>query len=67
LEAVKVVVPAPLWVKLPVPLIVLARLTASLLFTASEPLLVIAPLPSEPVVPPLPIRSVPALITVPPV
>ena len=42
----------------------LAMLTASLRFTIKEALLATAPLPSDPVVPPLPTWRAPALIVV---
>jgi len=53
-------------VTLPVPLITLAMVSASLRLKASVPLLVTLPEPSEPLVEPLPTWRVPAPIVVPP-
>ena len=51
-------------IDLPVPLITLATVIALLRLKSATPLLTTAPVPSVPVVPPLPICSVPALIVV---
>ena len=66
LLAVRVVVPFPAWVKVPVPLIALPRVNASLRFTTSELLSTTLPLPRVPLVPPLPTPRVPAVMKVPP-
>ena len=54
-------------VKLPVPLMSLAKLKLSERLICSVPLLITAPVPSVPVVPPLPTSSMPAEIVVAPV
>ena len=65
---VRVVVPVPACVSVPLPLMTPATVSASLRLKISvPPLTTSGPAPSVPVVPPLPICSVPALIVVAPV
>ena len=64
---VNVRVPAPNLARAPVPLMVCVRLNASERLICSVPLLLTAPVPKVPAVPPLPISSVPAEIVVAPV
>ncbi|CAJ0895306.1 hypothetical protein R20233_03914 [Ralstonia sp. LMG 32965] len=59
-------VPAPDCTRLPAPLMLPAYVTASLRLKASVPLLTMLPA-TEPVVPPLPICSVPVVMVVAPV
>jgi len=54
-------------VRAPAPLMLLATVVESVRSNTSVPLLLTAPLPSAPDVPPLPICSVPAVIVVAPV
>jgi hypothetical protein len=61
---VSVNVPAPSFVSAPVPLIALATVNESLRLNVSVELFTTAPVPRVPVVPPLPICNVPALIVV---
>ena len=58
--------PVPAWVSEPVPVMTPAKVMLSERLKASTPLSVTLPA-IEPVVPPLPTCSVPALIVVPPV
>ena len=64
LVPVSVVVPAPNWVNVPVPVMFCPSVNASLRLMRRAALFVMVPLPSVPVVPPLPTCSVPALIVV---
>ena len=66
LFAVRVKVLPPLTETLPVPLMALPTVTASLRLNASVALLVTDPLPRVPVTAPLPICSVPAVTVVSP-
>ena len=52
------------WVRLPLPLMALPTVTVPLRLKLSAALSVTAPEPSEPLAPPLPICSVPALMVV---
>ena len=63
---VRVSVPGPSCVSVPLPLTTCASVTASLRFTIRAPVLLIGPLPTLPVVPPVPSCSVPAAIVVAP-
>jgi hypothetical protein len=67
LAAVNVVVPLPAWVTEPAPEIALPTVIASLRLNASAALSVTLPEPKEPLVPPLPICNVPAVMVVAPV
>ena len=58
--------PVPLLLSAPEPLMLSDRDTASERLICSVPLLLTAPVPSVPAVPPLPISSVPALMEVAP-
>src|SRR4029079_4272951 len=67
LAPVSVSVPAPSFVNAPVPLIALATANESLRLNVRAALFTTAPVPSVPIVPPLPIWSVPAeIVVVPP-
>ena len=59
-----VVTPVPDWFSTPVPLMLFAKVMASLRLMVRMALFVTAPVPSWPIVPPLPTCSVPPLITV---
>ena len=59
--------PAPIWLTLPVPEMALETVSALERLNTRVPLLVVAPVPSVPVVPPSPTCSVPAEIVVVPV
>ena len=61
---VRLVVPAPTWFTVPVPEMALATVNASDRLKARTLLLTTAPVPRAPVVPPLPMPSVPAEIVV---
>jgi hypothetical protein len=58
------VVPVPAWVSVPVPLITPATTLLDVILKVKAALTMTLPVPSEPVVPALPIWSVPALIVV---
>ena len=60
---VRLVVPAPLWVSVPVPEMALAMVSVPVRLITRALLLVVAPVPSAPVAP-LPICRVPAEIVV---
>nr|WP_188590166.1 hypothetical protein [Achromobacter denitrificans] len=64
--AVRVMVPAPIWLTVPLPEITPAKLTASDRLNTSVPLLATFPT-MTPEVPPLPSCSVPPAMVVPPV
>ena len=64
---VRVVVPAPICVTVPVPLMTLPTVSALLRLKVSAALSTTAPVPNWPVVPPFPTCNVPALIVVVPV
>ena len=64
----RIVVPLPVWAKVPLPLIALERVTLSPRLMTRAPLLVraTAPVPREPTVLPLPTCRVPPLMVVAP-
>ena len=59
--------PVPAWLRAPAPPMALAAVSELLRLKTSVALFVTAPVPSEPVVPPLPTWSVPLPIVVAPV